>query len=133
MDTIIILDNGMALFTRDSLMYYKTEFFDRVKIDSIQSQQHGIIDSLFNRGTIQMRLDWDIRYEFADVPNPQKRTTKILTTKQHYLHTLERNTQEEFVWEYQSNDELLQKHEKMDILMEALWELIEEHQKKKTG
>jgi hypothetical protein len=49
MDTIVILANGMALFNREGLLRYKTDFFDRVKVDTIQHEHHGVLDSMLQR------------------------------------------------------------------------------------
>lgn len=129
MDTFIILNNGMALFTRDGVMNYKTEFFDRIKVDTVQSQQNGLLDAALQRGSIRLKIDGEITYQFDNVPDPQKWTTRILTAKQHYLHTLDRHPQAQYMPAVSSYHD--DKQEKVSLLVEALGELLEEYQIKK--
>ncbi len=127
MDTIVILANGMALFNRDGLLRYKTDFFDRVKVDTIQHERHGVMDAILQKWSLVIKLDGDIIYAFENVPQPQKRMQKILAAKQTYLHNLSVPVQEEFI----PNEEKIWSQQ-VEVLVEALGELLVEYQQKKS-
>jgi len=122
LDGLVLSDEWITLFMREGLTKYKTDFFDRDKIQTVSHTQNSWRDKLFSRGDLVIRLEHEIEFPFEDVTNPSKQVTKILYMKEKYLA------------EKKSEDIPMPKvdADKMSILNEALLEVVKEYLGKKN-
>jgi len=107
---------------REGIAKYKTDFFDREKIQTVSHTQNSGRDKLFNRGDLAIRLEHEIEFPFENVTNPSKQVTKILHMKERYLAG--KKSDEE------TNAKL--DTDKISILNEALLEVVKEYLDKKN-
>jgi len=107
---------------REGLTKYKTDFFDREKIQTVSHTQNSWRDKLFSRGDLVIRLEHEIEFPFENVTNPSKQVTKILHMKEKHLAGKK------------SEDDVNSKldTDKMSILNEALLEVVKEYLGKKN-
>lgn len=121
-DCIVLSKQWITFFARDWVRKYKTEFFWRDSIETISHQQNTFWDKLFMRGDIKIILDHEITYEFEQVTSPKKQVKKIMKLKDQYLAKKE-------VEEEKSTSNI--DHEHINILSEALSDVIKEYLEKK--
>ena len=124
-DCIVLSKNWITFFSWDGLRKYKTEFFWWDSIESISHQQTTFRDKLFFKGDIKIKLDHDIEYEFTQVNTPKKYIKKIIKLKEHYL--IKKEQEEERLGEKGKENEQL------EILSEALSDVIKEYLEKKQS
>lgn len=103
------------------LFEYKTDFFERNKIETVSHNQNSFWDKLFVKGDLIIKLEHGIEYPFENINAPQKQADKILKYKMQFWSPVP-VTQPSSI-----NDE------KMAIIAEALSEVVKEYMDKKTS
>jgi len=106
---------------REWLFEYKTDFFERSKIETVSHNQNSFRDKLFSKGDLVIKLEHDVEYPFENINSPQKQVNKILKLKTQFSlkNPVDKSTT--------INDE------KMSIIAEALSEVVKEYMDKKTS
>ncbi len=120
LDAIVLTPTGIAIFRREWLLEYKTEFFERNKIELISFEQNSLLDKIFLKGDIIISLDYNTSFSFENISNPKKRVSEIMIAK----HT----NQAPPSFEAEPNE---QDKEKFDMLVETLGEVIQDYMTKK--
>ncbi len=112
----------MTLFLRDGLLKHKADFFEWDRIETVSYVHHTLLDKIFSKGDLMIKLDRDIEFPFENVNNPSKQVTKILHLKERHLAGKK------------SEDETNTKldTDKISILNEALLEVVKEYLGKKN-
>ena len=105
---------------REWLFDYKTDFFERNKIETVSHMQNSFWDKVFARGDLVIKLEHGIEYPFEDINYPQKQAEKILKYK------------EQFTAKNAWDKSLPIADEKMAIIAEALSEVVKEYMEKKN-
>lgn len=121
-DCIVLSKQGITFFAWDGVWKYKTEFFWWDSIETISHQQNTFWDKLFIRGDIKIVLDHEITYEFEQVTSPKKQVKKIMKLKDLYLAQKEKE-EEKQEWDID--------HEQINVLSEALSDVIKDYLEKK--
>jgi putative NIF3 family GTP cyclohydrolase 1 type 2 len=122
LDTIIITRGGVLVFAWDGLLQYKTDFFDRSKVEMVRYEKQGFRDMILQRGSLLISLEPDIAFRFDTIENPQKQMQKILLTKEKY--SLPVTSSDHHLGEYD-------KKEKIDAFVETLGDVLIEYMEKK--
>jgi hypothetical protein len=120
LDALVITNFGLVLFRRDGLFKYKTIILQRVAIETVTDQQHGIRDSIFSMGDIEIRLE-DTIHKFEDLQRPAQQVHKILTYKEKILGR-----------DVYSENDADPGPDKYELLVEALGEVVTEYVDKKN-
>lgn len=123
-DCIILSKQWITFFARDGIWKYKTEFFWWDSIETISHQQNTFRDKIFLKWDIKIILDHEITYEFEQVSSPKKQVKKIIKLRDRYLAQKEDQENQEQDW--WSKD-----YEQINILSEALSDVIKEYLEKK--
>ncbi|MCX6825300.1 MAG: hypothetical protein NTY80_03665 [candidate division SR1 bacterium] len=120
LDGLILSKDGITMFMREGLFEYKTDFFERSKIETVSHNQNSFWDKLFSKGDLVIKLEHEIEYPFDNIDSPQRQVDKILKLKnQHGLLV--------------PNDKGISLgDDKMAIIAEALSEVVKEYMDKKT-
>jgi len=105
---------------REGLFDYKTDFFERNKIETVSHTQNSFRDKVFARGDLVIKLEHGIEYPFDDINHPKKQVEKILKYK------------EQFIAKNAWDKPLPIADEKMAIIAEALSEVVKEYMEKKN-
>ena len=109
------------MFMREWLFEYKTDFFERNKIEAVSHDQNTFWDKLFSRGNLLIKLEHGVEYPFDDINSPQKQVDIILKLKSKF-------------WLPLSVDKVSSlSDEKMSIIAEALSEVVKEYMDKKSS
>jgi len=128
LDGLALSSEWITLFLREWLLEYKTEYFDRDKIVTINHQQNGIRDKIFNRWDLLINLEQGIEFPFENITAPKKQVDKIMERKDRYHRTEFNNIGKEFKEEYSN-----QPDDHMKIVMEAFGEVVKEYMEKRGG
>lgn len=115
LDALVMTDSGVMLYLWEWLLEYKTENFDRDRIETISHNQSGIWDKMFIRWDILIRLEHWLEFPFENVTAPKKQAAKISQLKDRFVLTNGDNVN--------SVDD----HKKFDVLVEALWEVVKDY------
>ena len=115
LDALVMTDAGVVLYLWEWLLEYRTETFDRDRIETISHNQDGIWDKMFLRWDITIRLEHGIEFPFENITKPKKQASKILQLKDRFL--LNKDYQEDTVSD----------NKKFDVLVEALWEVVKDY------
>ena len=109
------------MFMREWLFEYKTDFFERNKIETVTNSQNSFWDKLFSRWNISIKLEHGIEYPFENINDPKREAEKILKYKTQFSPGT-------------SVDKAIPiADEKMSIIAEALSEVVKEYMDKKTS
>lgn len=108
------------MFMREWLFEYKTDFFERDKIEAVSHTQNSFRDKIFVRGDISIKLEHGVEYPFEDVNFPQKHADKIMKYKEQFSVDI-------------PDDGKTIHDDKMAIIAEALSEVVKEYMEKKTS
>ncbi len=119
LDSLVMTESWVVLYLWEWLLEYKTESFDRDRIETISHNQNGIRDKVFFRWDIMIKLEHWVEFPFEKVSYPKKQAEKILQLKNRFSYKTD------VVLE--NNDD-----KKFDILVEALWEVVKEYIDKKN-
>lgn len=121
LDALILSERGITMFMREWLFEYKTDFFERNKIETVSHTQDSFWDKLFGRGDLMINLGEGIEYPFENINAPKKQVDKILKYKSQRIAPAP------------IDKTLPIADEKMAIIAEALSEVVKEYMDKKTG
>ena len=121
LDALVMTENWVVLYLWEWLLEYKTESFDRERIETISHNQNGIRDKVFFMWDIMIRLEHGVEFPFEKVSYPKKQAAKILQLKNRFSY------KKDDIVEVENDDK------KFDILVEALWEVVKEYIDKKDG
>lgn len=105
---------------REWLFDYKTDFFERSKIEAVSHNQNSFWDKVFARWDLLIKLEHGVEYPFEDINFPQKQAEKIMKYKTQFSPTNITDTPVPIA------------DEKMAIIAEALSEVVKEYIDKKT-
>jgi len=121
LDGLVLSNKGITLFMREGLFEYKTDFFERTRIQAVSHTQNSFWDKVFVRWDITLTLEHGVEYPFEDINFPQKQAQKIMKYKDQFAPTVNEE------WTGPIGDE------KMAIIAEALSEVVKEYMDKKTS
>jgi len=123
LDGLALSSEWLTLFLREWLLEYKTEYFDRDKIVTINHQQKWIRDKLFYKWDILINLEQWIEFPFENVTAPKKQVDKIMRLKERYHQKQDHN--------YNPTSTDGNNDDRMQIVMEAFSEVVKEYIDKK--
>ena len=105
---------------REWVRDYKTDIFERDKIETISFNQNSIRDKIFGKWDIKIKLDHWVEFPFDNISGPKKQVWRITRMKDHFL------------WQKRDRDlkSLEGEETKFNILVEALWEVVQEYMEK---
>ena len=121
LDWLILSEGGITMFMREWLFEYKTDFFERNKIETVSHTQNSFWDKIFAKGDLLIKLEHGVEYPFDNINAPQKQADKILKYKNQFGSATSADKSTSI------NDE------KMAIIAEALSEVVKEYMDKKTS
>lgn len=121
LDWLVLSADGITMFMREWLFDYKTDFFERDKIETVSHNQNSFWDKLFSKGDLLIKLEHGVEYPFDNINSPQKQADKILKLKAQYTS-----------WNPSDKANPIT-DEKMAIIAEALSEVVKEYMDKKTS
>ncbi len=110
LDTIILTPEGIYIHRRWGLLQNSQSMISRDWLESVSYTQNWLIENLFKFGDISL-IHINGEEKFNNVPNPRENSQTILLTKKKYTSPLS--------WE--------QSQQKMEILIEALGEVVKEY------
>lgn len=120
LDALILTESWVTLFMREWLLEYKTDVFERERIETISHTQNSIWDKIFAKWDIMIRLEHWVEFPFDNVSRPKKQAAKILRMKEYFnMKQIEEDAAHE------SNE-----NQKFNILIEALGEVVQEYMDK---
>ncbi|MFA6256389.1 MAG: hypothetical protein WC606_04360 [Candidatus Absconditabacterales bacterium] len=121
LDGLILSAGGITMFMREGLFEYKTDFFERSKIETVAHDQNSFWDKLFSKGDLIIKLEHGIEYPFENINSPQKQVDKILKYKTQFSGV------------NPADNKGVLTDDKMSIIAEALSEVVKEYMDKKTS
>lgn len=127
LDGLALTPEGITMFMWEGLMEYKTEYFDRDKIVTINHQQNGIRDKLFGKGDLLINLEQGIEFPFENISAPKKQVDKIMRYKEMY----HKKAIDEVGYEI-AQDHSHSSDDHMKIVMEAFSEVVKEYMENKS-
>ena len=110
LDTIVLTPEGLYIHRRGWLLQNSQSMISRDWLESVSYTQNGLIENLFKFGDISL-IHINGEEKFNNVPNPRENSQKILLTKRKYTSSIP--------WE--------ESQQKMEILIEALGEVVKEY------
>jgi len=120
LDALIFSDKWITLFMREWIWDYKTDIFERDKIETISFNQNSIRDKVFGKWDISIKLWHGVDFPFDNISRPKKQVWKIMRMKDHFLWQKRDRDLKDLEWE----------ENKFNILVEALWEVVQEYMEK---
>lgn len=124
LDCIVMSHAGITFLTWDSIFDYKTDFFWWESIETVSHQQDSIWDKFWGRGNLLIQLGESISFPFENAANPKRQVTLMLQQRDVFLKHQEDDEHWDFLPEGGNK-------EHMQIVMEALWEIVHEYAQKK--
>lgn len=120
LDALIFSEKWITLFMREWIWDYKTDIFERDKIETISFNQNSVWDKIFGKWDITIKLEHGVDFPFDNVSWPKKQAWKIMRMKDYFL------------WQQRDIDlkDLQWEENKFNILVEALWEVVKEYMEK---
>lgn len=104
----------MTIVRIDNRFRYKIDFFEWKSIMAVSHAQSGVVDRLFDNGSINISLDHDSDYQIQGILSPWKQSSIINKLKFDSLSRIEQEQQELHVVE----------PDKFEILVDTLSEVI---------
>ena len=117
LDCLILSKDHAILFLREGRLEYKTEFFSRNKINTISSSQNGIRNKIWSVGDIVIKLEFDTEFPFADVINPKKQVSKLITLKEQFMERQKQVIEKD----------LHEDDQRFNVLVEAMSEVVKDY------
>jgi len=117
LDCLILSKDHAILFLREGRLEYKTEFFSRNKINTISSSQNGIRNKIWSVGDIVIKLEFDTEFPFADVTNPKKQVSKLITLKEQFMERQKQVIEKD----------LHEDDQRFNVLVEAMSEVVKDY------
>jgi hypothetical protein len=121
LDCLLLTERWITLFMREWVRDHKTDVFERDKIQTISFHQNSFWDKLFARWDLMIRLDRGVDFPFDNISYPKKQVEKIVKMKDYFMNKKMGQDLEEAQWE----------ENKFNILIEALWEVVQDYMEKK--
>ncbi len=121
LDWLILSERGITMFMRAWIFEYKTDFFERNKIEAVSHTQNSFWDKIFFRGDLVIRLEHGIEYPFNNINSPQKQVEKIMKYKLQSVSL------------FPVDKSIAIADDKMAIIAEALSEVVKEYMEKKSS
>lgn len=121
LDWLIMTDKWITLFMREWLFDYKTDFFERSKIEAISHNQNSFRDKVFAKGDLIIKLEHGVEYPFENINFPQRQAEKIQKYKDQFSTFVPNDATQPIT------------DDKMAIIAEALSEVVKEYMAKKTS
>lgn len=123
LDGLALTNNGVNLYLWEWLLEYKTEVFDRDRIETVSHSQNSFRDKIFMKWDIIITLEHGITFPFENIGFPKKQASRILQLK-------EENTLQD-LQEFESNQLKENQDDKFSVLVEALGEVVKDYIDKK--
>lgn len=123
LDALVINQQGISIFQWNKILNYSLQQCHRDNIESISQSQTSVSDKIFSKGNISITLDHGINAEFSHITNPKQVATLLWDKKSQFESKSSMNNPHGFALTEQS-------HEKFDILVETLGEVIKEYMDK---
>lgn len=123
MDGLALTKNGVNLYLWEWLLEYKTEVFDRDRIETVSHSQNSFRDKIFMKWDIIITLEHGITFPFENISFPRKQASRILQLR-------EENTLQS-LQEFEDNQLKENQDDKFSILVEALGEVVKDYIDKK--
>ena len=117
LDCLILSKDHAILFLREGRLEYKTEFFSWNKINTISSSQNGIRNKIWSVGYIVIKLEFDTEFPFADVTNPKKQVSKLITLKEQFMERQKQVIEKD----------LHEDDQRFNVLVEAMSEVVKDY------
>ena len=95
-------------------------FFERGswnKINTISSSQNGIRNKIWSVGDIVIKLEFDTEFPFADVTNPKKQVSKLITLKEQFMERQKQVIEKD----------LHEDDQRFNVLVEAMSEVVKDY------
>jgi hypothetical protein len=70
MDTVVLTNRGITVVRIDNRFRYKIDFFEWKSIMAVSHAQSGVVDRLFDNGSINISLDHDSDYQIQGILSP---------------------------------------------------------------
>jgi hypothetical protein len=120
LDALIFSDKWITMFMREGIREYKTDVFERDRIETISFNQNSVRDKIFGKWDITIKLEHWVDFPFENISHPKRQVWKIMRMKDY------------FVWQKKEQDlkDLEWEESKFNILVEALWEVVKEYMEK---
>lgn len=125
LDWLALSSSWLTLFMWEWFLEYKTEYFDRDKIIKISHNQNWFRDKVFQKWDIIINLEQWIEFPFENITSPKKQVDKIMRLKNYY--SIKKHQESE---NHQETEKLSEDH-KLNILVDALSEVVKEYIDKK--
>jgi len=127
LDGLALSQSGITLVLWEGLLQYKTEYFDRERISTINHQQNWLWDKIFMRGDLVIVLEHWIEFPFENITAPKKQVDKIMRLKDKFSKSIDLNpTLSDTDW-IDLNDD------KVKIFMEAFGEVMKDFMNKENN
>ena len=104
LDCLILSKDHAILFLREGRLEYKTEFFSWNKIN-------------WSVGDIVIKLEFDTEFPFADVTNPKKQVSKLITLKEQFMERQKQVIEKD----------LHEDDQRFNVLVEAMSEVVKDY------
>ena len=125
LDWLALSSSWLTLFMWEWLLEYKTEYFDWGKIATISHNQNWFWDKVLWKWDIILYVEHDIQFPFENVTSPKKQVDKIMRLKNYY--SIKKNQEAEM----HNETEKVNEDQKLNILVDALSEVVKEYIDKK--
>jgi len=124
LDSVVLTSRWLTVFKWDGLFEYKTDTFQRHRIEAVSHRQDRLADKLLQRGDLILTLEHEVVYQFRNIPSPMRQANTIMSLRDSHVAS-----------HYDHDDEDDRSRDKFDVLVETLWEVIEDymHTKKWWG
>lgn len=120
LDCLVITDKWLVHFRRDGLWSQKVDLLSRVSIESVSHEENSLRDSLMWKWDLRIKLE-DTVTTFIDVSDPSEVSNRILDFKDKIL------------WRHNYlENEVRHEPDRLNVLVEALGEVVDEYVKKKN-
>ena len=120
LDALILSEKWITLFMWEWIWDYKTDVFERDKIEMVSFNQNSIRDKIFGKWDINIKLEHWVDFPFENISWPKKQVWRIMRMKDHFQWQKREKDLKEMEWE----------ETKFNILVEALGEVVKEYMEK---
>ena len=123
LDGLALTKNGINLYLREGLLEYKTEVFNRDRIETVSHSQNSFRDKIFMKWDIIITLEHGITFPFENISFPKRQASKILQLR-------EENTLQS-LQDFEDIELKENQNDKFSVLVEALGEVVKDYIDKK--
>ena len=122
LDTLLITDRWLAHVIWDNPFKHRVDTIERSSLETVSDYQENFWDTLFKKGHLKISLIED-DYFFRDVKDPAISSTMILDYKEMIISKQRAALQ----------PQVSQENDKYKLLVEALWEVVNDYVDRKDG